>query len=102
MSSLTVRIGSTSRDILREIAAREGASMQTMLEKAIEAYRRQSFLHELNSAYVALRRDPKKWLAIAQERSAWDATLRDGLEERKTATRRKRAKSKSKGTKRHG
>jgi hypothetical protein len=47
-------------------------------------------------------RDPKKWLAIAQECSAWDATLSDGLEERKTATRRKRAKSKSKGTKRHG
>ncbi len=102
MSGLTVRIGSTSRDILREIAAREGASMQAMLEKAIEAYRRQSFLHELNSAYGALRRDPKKWLAIAQERSAWDATLGDGIEQRKTATQRKRGNGKKKGTRRHG
>lgn len=80
MSTITVRISDTSRNILRELAAQKGASMQALLDKAIEAYRRQLFLEEINQAYAALREDPKAWSQIEKERAVWDTTLNDGLD----------------------
>jgi hypothetical protein len=52
--------------------------MQTLLDKAIEAYRRQLFLEEINQAYAALREDPKAWSQLEKDRVIWDATLKDG------------------------
>lgn len=54
--------------------------MQALLDKAVEAYRRRLFLTELNNAYAALREDPEAWAQVEKDRSAWDATLNDGLE----------------------
>ena len=80
MVSLTVRIGEESYKALREIAARSGESMQVVLAKAIEEYRRKSFLENANAAFANLRRDTKAWHREQEERSAWDMTLRDGKE----------------------
>jgi hypothetical protein len=80
VSTLTVRISDNSRAILRELAAKEKASMQAILDKALEAYRRQLFLTEVNKAYAALRQAPKAWALVEKERAEWDATLGDGLE----------------------
>lgn len=52
--------------------------MPTILEKAVEEYRRARFLEEANQAYAALRADPEAWQAELEERAAWDATLADG------------------------
>jgi hypothetical protein len=80
MSTLTVRISDSSRTTLRELAAKEKASMQAILDKALESYRRQLFLAEVNKAYAALRQDPKAWAQVEKERAEWDAALGDGLE----------------------
>ncbi len=80
MPSATVRISSTTQRMLRELAANTGESMQSLLDKAIEAYRRERFLDQANTAFAALRRDPKKWKAELEERNAWDATLGDDME----------------------
>lgn len=80
MPSVTVRISSTARKMLRELAANTGESMQSLLDKAIEAYRRECFLDQANEAFAALRRDPKKWKAEIEERNAWDATLAENVE----------------------
>ena len=80
MTTPTVRISNASRNILRELAAKEGASMQAIIDKAVESYRRQLFLEEVNKAYAALRQDTKAWSQIEKERAAWDTTLEDGLE----------------------
>jgi hypothetical protein len=77
---MTVRISDNSRTILRELAAKEKTSMQAILDKALESYRRQIFLTEVNKAYAALRQDPKTWALVEKERAEWDATLGDGLE----------------------
>jgi len=53
--------------------------MQEILETAIEAYRRQRFLEDCNSAFAALRRNPKAWAEEQEERNTWNATLSDGL-----------------------
>ena len=81
MPSTTVRISPAAHDALRELAARSGEPMQTVLDRAIESYRRRRFLEDLNAAFLALREDPGAWAAELAEREAWDATLADGLDE---------------------
>lgn len=80
MASLTVRIGEESHKALREIGARTGKSMQAVLAKAIEEFRRQTFLENANAAFAALRKDHKGWRREQEERAAWNATLSDGQE----------------------
>jgi predicted transcriptional regulator len=79
MQSATVRISNKSHNILKELAARSGESMQVILDQAIEQYRRQVLLEQANQAYAALRNDSEAWLAELKEREAWDITLSDGL-----------------------
>lgn len=78
MQSTTIRISESSRRILREISKRDKKSMQAVLEQAIEAYRRQTFLEGLAEDYAALRENDAEWQAEKEERSEWDVTLADG------------------------
>ncbi|GAX41283.1 hypothetical protein NIES4075_22520 [Tolypothrix sp. NIES-4075] len=80
MQSSTIRISNTSHNILKELAARSGESMQAILDQAIEQYRRQMFLESANQAYAALRNNSEALQAELEEREAWDITLADGLE----------------------
>lgn len=100
MPSKTIRISDTSRNILRELATREGESMQTILEKAIEDYRRRRFLEEVNKAYTTLRQNHEAWEEVEKERAEWDITLRDGLESGEEWTEDGKAISKGKRMKR--
>jgi predicted DNA-binding protein len=79
MSSATVRISLTARDQLRDLSVHVGRPMQTVIEEAIDLYRRRCFLEEVNAAYAALRDDPEAWSELEAERAAWDGTLADGL-----------------------
>lgn len=81
MLGKAVRIRKEAQDILRELANKEGKSMQTILDLAIEGYRRQRILQEANSAYAALRSNPKAWKAELAERREWDATMADDQED---------------------
>jgi predicted DNA-binding protein len=82
MSAKTVRIRKETQDILRELANNEGKPMQTILDLAIEGYRRQRFLRDANAAYTVLRNDPKAWKAELAERREWDATMANGQEDK--------------------
>jgi hypothetical protein len=79
--SATVRISKVTRDTLRNLAARSGESMQTIIDRAIEGYRRQSFIEQANKAYLALRENPESWESERQERREWEATLADSQED---------------------
>ena len=79
MQSYTIKISSTSYNILKQIAARSGESIEALLDQAIEQYRRQKFLEAANQAYAALRNNPEEWAVEMEEREAWDVTLADGL-----------------------
>ncbi len=80
MTGTTVRVTTQTREILRELARETNEPMQDVLEKAIEAYRRQRLLELTNVAYAELRADPRGWTEEQAERSFWDGTLVDGLE----------------------
>lgn len=79
MASLTVRISRTSHQLLQDLAARSGRTMQAVLDDALEAYRRQCFLEGLAADFAALRADPAAWAEEESERAVWDAALLDGL-----------------------
>jgi len=74
-----VRISDRARKTLREIAQSEEESMQAVLEKAVEEYRRRHFLELVNRAYQEVRDDPEAWAEELAERAQWDETLQDGL-----------------------
>ena len=78
MPTTTVRISERTHATLGELAEQNGQSMQEVLARAVEAYRRQQFLEGANAAYAALRSDPAAWAEEQAERAAWASSLADG------------------------
>lgn len=78
--SPNIRISAKAKATLRDLAKRERKPMQTVLDEAIEQFRRDKFFRELDEAYARLQADPKGWKDELEERRIWDRTLMDGLE----------------------
>jgi len=74
-----VRISVHTHTLLRRLAAEEDDSMQAVLDKAIEQYRRDKFVRDANADFAALKRNKKAWKEELKERELWDQTLADGL-----------------------
>ncbi len=75
-----VRVSEASHRDLKELSTTKGVPMQTVIENAIEAYRRQTFIEGLNSDFAALRANAEAWSAETEERELWANTLADGQE----------------------
>jgi hypothetical protein len=75
-----IRISPVSKVTLRKLAEHEGRPMQSVLDSAIEQYRRDTFFRELDESYARLQADPKAWQEELDERRLWDSTASDGLE----------------------
>lgn len=81
MGSLNVRISEASHQTLRELSEQEGASMQSLLDEAVEQLRRARILAQTNKAFAALRNNPKAWRQEVEERAMWESTLSDGADD---------------------
>jgi hypothetical protein len=77
-----VRVSSHTHALLSELAAEANESMQAVLDKAVERYRRESFLRAANRDFAALKRNPKAWKEELRERQVWEQTLMDGLDKK--------------------
>ena len=73
----TVRISDASHRTLRELSEREHVSMQTVVERAIEDYRRRRFLESLNQSFARLGEQDRR--DEAAERDEWNVTTSDGI-----------------------
>lgn len=80
MSTVMVRITTDTRERLKNIAKREGTTLQTVVDRAVEAHERQCFWAQMNAAWAALKSDPVAWQVELEERAAWDSTLMDGID----------------------
>jgi len=58
-------------------------TMQEILEKSVEEYRRKQLLEETNKAFLALKQNTKQWKEELEERHIWDRALADNQEENK-------------------
>ncbi len=81
MASTTMRISQEARETLQKLSSQTGRKLQELLDEAVERYRRELFLKEANVAFAALRADKEAWADEEEERTAWEGTLADGLEE---------------------
>ncbi|MBW4695380.1 MAG: hypothetical protein KME27_26830 [Lyngbya sp. HA4199-MV5] len=81
MPDITVSLSNTSHATLIKLAETSGESMQTVLDKAIENYRRHVFLMQANQAFDALRQNQALWQEELAERGLWDQTMADGVVE---------------------
>jgi predicted transcriptional regulator len=79
-SAGTVRISDSARRALRELAQREAVPMQTVLDRAIEDYRRKRFLDAVNKTFADLRGDTTTWADETHERREWDASIGDAID----------------------
>jgi hypothetical protein len=81
-ATANVRISSRTHALLSQLAAEANESMQAILDKAIERYRRESFLRAANRDFAALKSNPKAWKEELREREVWEQTLADGLDKK--------------------
>ena len=77
LSMPRIRIDEQSLATLRDLAGRQGQTVQTVLRQAIENYRREKFLEDANTAFAALRSNADAWNEEKQERDLWDQTASD-------------------------
>ncbi len=80
MATSVVRINEEAKQRLHLMAKEMRASLPSVLDKAIETYRRKRFLESVNEAYRSLRKDNKEWASLQDERVQWDHSLMDGLD----------------------
>lgn len=80
MAGTQVRISTSTHRVLRSLSSEVGESMQTIVEEAVEEYRRRRFLEGLDQDFKNLKQDQQAWKEELEERSLWDKTLLDGAE----------------------
>lgn len=81
MPGLNVSISEEAHKVLVDMAVKEGDSIDSILDRAVELYRRQKFLEQANEDFQALKNSADEWKEELEERELWDNTLSDGVEE---------------------
>jgi hypothetical protein len=80
MSELTIDISETTHKTLLQLAQSSGDDLVTIIDRAVENYRRYIFLVQADRAFVALRQNEELWQDEIAERQAWDVSISDGVD----------------------
>ncbi len=75
-----LRVNETTHNVVKNLAREFGESMQSIVEKAVERYKRELFLESLNQDFRRLREDKAAWKIELEERRLWENTSLDGSE----------------------
>jgi len=78
-ATTTVRISRRARANAEAVAAATNRSMSSVIEEAVDAYRREIFWRQYEEGIARLRQDPEAWADYESEREAEAGSLRDGL-----------------------
>jgi hypothetical protein len=76
-ATTTIRVAIADRDLAQELGTQMGRSQMEIVHEALELYRRQQLLADMNRDYAAMRRDGDAWSEEMTERDVWDVTLGD-------------------------
>jgi hypothetical protein len=79
MSELTIDISETTHKTLLQLAQSSGDDLVTIMDRAVENYRRYVFLVQADRAFATLRQNEELWQEEIAERKAWDVTIVDGV-----------------------
>lgn len=80
MGTTTIRVSGVTRDKLRELSARSGQPLSAVVDRAVEALRREQLFDRFDAAYSRVQADTGALAELAAERVAWDRALGDGLD----------------------
>ncbi len=83
MSKL-MRISDSTVEKLESLSKLTGQSKQKLMDQAVILYTYEQTLRMANQQYAALKKDPKAWKEMQEEREEWDITLKDGLDDDKS------------------
>ena len=78
MQDLTVPISRMAYEALNSLATESGETLQAVLDKAIESFRRQLFWEDANRAFATLRNDSAAWVEEREECEAWERSQTHG------------------------
>jgi hypothetical protein len=81
MQTQTVIISESAHQLLQWLADLEKTSTEVVLDRALEVYRREVFLRQVNLAFADLKSDEEAWKEELEERELWDNTVADGAKE---------------------
>jgi hypothetical protein len=79
MSELTIDISETTHKTLLQLAQSSGDDLVTIMDRAVENYRRYVFLVQADRAFTTLKQNEELWQEEIAERQAWDVTIADGV-----------------------
>lgn len=81
MSDIKISINESTHDQLLKLAEASGETIQAVLDKAVDNYRRHIFLTQANQGFVALKANKLLWEEEITERQAWDVAIADGVDD---------------------
>lgn len=81
MSELTIDISETTHKTLLQLAQTSGDDFVTIMDRAVENYRRYVFLVQADRAFATLKQNEGLWQEELAERKLWDLTIADGVDE---------------------
>jgi hypothetical protein len=81
MSELTIDISETTHKTLLQLSQSSGDDLVTIIDRAVENYRRYIFLVQADRAFATLKQNEELWQEEIAERQAWDVTIADGVTE---------------------
>lgn len=76
-ATTTIRVATSDRNLAQQLATQMGRSQMEIVHDALELYRRQQLLANMNRDFTAMRRDTGASNEEATERDIWDITLGD-------------------------
>ena len=79
--SVTIRVPAGTHEQLRRLAARRKQPIGDVVTAAVGRLEEDEFWDEMEAAFEQLHADPEAWAEYMTERTMWDATLLDGLED---------------------
>lgn len=77
----TTRISDSDHRLLQNLAAQSGKQLQEIIHEALDTYRRERVLDEINIGYGRLRADNASWAVAIAERRLLEEAGTDGLRE---------------------
>lgn len=76
-----LRVNADTRAILQDLARKKSVSMQEIVRRAVETYRREQLMAAAAAGYAALRANPSAWQEYQEEMASLDGALADGLDD---------------------
>ena len=81
MDTTTVRINRQTYNDIKTLANKEKKKIHQIIDLAIQHHKKIQYFQELNQSYSLLRDDQEDWNEEQNERTTWEVSLSDGIDE---------------------